>query len=81
MSDKGPFDAAITTIRWSLTHFTPEARKNSEAAIRILEAAGRVDKEKALAYLSQWKYCGYPADDYEREIRKFLEALPEKGEK
>ena len=66
---KGPFDDAIYILRL----------EEQEDAIRLLEAAGKVDKVKALAHLSKWKYIGYPADDYEAEIRALLASLPERG--
>lgn len=54
MSEKGPFDAVIDTlkmIRWS----KQEREKRARAAIRILEAAGKVDKGDCLKWLHRAK--------------------------
>jgi len=52
-----------------------------QLAIRVLEAAGKVDKEGGLKFIHA---CGYPIFPYPknaRQIRALLEALPDKEEK
>jgi len=50
---KGPFDAAISIL--NLTHFRtdihPNVQKIIDVAIRVLEAAGKVDKKKDKKYI------------------------------
>jgi len=68
---KGPFDAALI--------YLPDIDE-CRSAIRLLEAAGRVDKEGGLKFIHA---CGYPIFPYPknaRQIRALLEALPEKEE-
>jgi len=69
---KGPFDAALI--------YLPDIDE-CRSAIRLLEAAGRVDKEGGLKFIHA---CGYPIFPYPknaRQIRALLEALPDKEEK
>jgi hypothetical protein len=70
--NKGPFDAALI--------YLPDIDE-CRSAIRLLEAAGRVDKEGGLKFIHA---CGYPIFPYPknaRQIRTLLEALPDKEEK
>ena len=67
--NKGPFDAALI--------YLPDIDE-CRSAIRLLEAAGRVDKEGGLKFIHA---CGYPIFPYPknaRQIRALLEALPDK---
>jgi len=69
---KGPFDAALI--------YLPDIDE-CRSAIRLLEAAGRVDKEGGLKFIHA---CGYPIFPYPknaRQIRALLESLPDKEEK
>jgi len=97
MSEKGRFNAAITILELEeaklsrgLGHpqISDEIKRNLtpmlfdyRAAIRVLEAAGKVDKEGGLKFIHA---CGYPIFPYPknaRQIRALLEALPDKEEK
>jgi len=92
----GPFEAVIDTLvfclfsgdlrkhtekmmRWSKTAREKQARE----AIRVLEAAGKVDKTKLLAYLNHeiaWKEndpYGPGSAERDRELRAFIESLPD----
>ena len=78
MSEKKPFDAAIGMLRGKGIRLFPPTEV--QAAIRVLEAAGKVDKEGGLKFIHA---CGYPIFPYPknaRQIRALLEALPEKEE-
>ena len=89
-----PFDAAIDTLRatmegdWMMNddYYVIPRVKSLEAAIRILEAAGKVDKERAVKYMSNIGVGAYetdgesqfcPPDKQAVAIRALLAALPE----
>jgi len=90
MSDKkGPFDFTIWTIRKAREKLRIDDTCpicDMDAAIRVLEAAGKVDKDKLVVYLNHeidWKEndpYGPGSAEQDREIRALLEALPEKEE-
>ena len=68
---KGPFDAALI--------YLPDIDE-CRSAIRLLEAAGRVDKEGGLKFIHA---CGYPIFPYPKNARQIcalIESLPEKEE-
>jgi hypothetical protein len=79
-----PFDAAIEELRWILeTTYLPSEISN---AIRVLEAAGKVDKGKILEV---WERLKAPEiyespktkndySDADMMLRILFEALPEK---
>jgi len=78
-----PFDAAIERLRRSETQ---GCEPDIEAAIRVLEAAGKVDKERAVKYMSNIGVGAYetdgespytPGDKQAASIRALLAALPE----
>jgi len=78
-----PFDAAIERLRRSETQ---GCEPDIEAAIRVLEAAGKVDKERAVRYMSNIGVGAYetdgespytPSDKQADSIRALLSALPE----
>jgi hypothetical protein len=95
MSEKKPFDAAIGMLRGKGIRLFPPTEV--QAAIRVLEAAGKVDKENALwnidVAFSQGRghvemMAPYRADhnlkNYNRadkEITALLESLPDGGKK
>ena len=57
-----PFDAAIKKLRNEFLVYDglyPSLAKQYEAAIRVLEAAGRVDKEDAIDNLDGLVVCFY----------------------
>jgi hypothetical protein len=102
MSEKGRFNAAITILELEeaklsrgLGHpqISDEIKRNLtpmlfdyRAAIRVLEAAGRVDKKEALASLDDI-YLSASVSPWDRSVkhlgivRSLLESLPDKEEK
>lgn len=83
MSEKGPFDAAIIYLPW-IDSCIP--------AIRVLDAAGKVDKEDCLEWLEKAfvNIDDIPAHDQIRwlkpgtrkvQIATLLETLPDKEKK
>jgi len=89
MSEKKPFDAAIKILFGYTDYGTGtigEVKGRScEAAIRVLEAAGKIDKNKALSRIGEvYDYqiaLGAVRDEVWGEIRALLESLPEKEQK
>jgi len=86
MSEKnGSFDEALRIIEKEADMLSPyslrgDDRESLYQAIRVLEAAGKVDKEGGLKFIHA---CGYPIFPYPknaRQIRALLEALPDKEE-
>ena len=74
--NKGPFDAALI--------YLPDIDE-CRSAIRLLEAAGRVDRKKDLEefqrFMCRWGgMISSEQESYER-IRALLESLPDKEEK
>ena len=76
-----PFAAVISDLRWIISNhetadFAPIV--DIEAAIRVLEAAGNVDKERAIAMLGNMTVNLH--DEWglrvKAEIRTYLAALP-----
>ena len=103
MSEKGRFNAAITILELEeaklsrgLGHpqISDEIKRNLtpmlfdyRAAIRVLEAAGTVDKAKLMVYLNHaidWKEndsYGPGSAKEDRQLRALLESLPDGGKK
>jgi len=88
----GTLDAALKTLRWEREWIESEAdAAQIKAAIRILEAAGKVDKDRALrvlATLLQRYVMGMGtmpelerdlADGAAKQIRALLDAIPDGG--
>ena len=86
MTKQNPFDAAIETLRFSLIGVNlkqhvekmikfskEEKKKQAEAAIRLLEAAGKVDKMNCIVELvgCNCRYCS--------QLRALLSALPDEA--
>lgn len=72
----GPFDAAIEIIRRfnrKSFGYTEKETAQLEAAIRVLEAAGKVDKGRAFIAIT-W----IPEDRMPKGLRDILAALPDK---
>jgi hypothetical protein len=56
MSESNPFDAAIEVLRDSEDMWPPEDGDQVKAAIRVLEAAGKVDKKSwKILWEAAWK--------------------------
>lgn len=76
----GKYDAAITALLGQLIYTEiPEIR----SAIRVLEAAGKVDKGSALMFMDDVDVPTGRVLDYGkvgREIRAMIDALPEEKE-
>jgi len=78
----GTLDAALKTLRWEREWIESEAdAAQTKAAIRILEAAGKVDKNDAI---STWYWLHSESaimppyvPDGSRQIRALLDALPD----
>jgi hypothetical protein len=93
MSEKqGPFDAAIKSLRTNIDlvvlhdFFTePENIISYRAAIRVLEAAGKTDRNKALSRIGEvYDYqiaLGVVRDEVWGQVRALIDALPEKDGK
>jgi len=88
MSEKKLFDEAMRTLRvYNASLTVSEAERSSrEAAIRVLEAAGRVDRSKALdgmeamrAMMSRELFMNTGLTF--QAIYTLLESLPDKEEK
>jgi len=83
---KGPFDAAIKILRDSTIRLRAFNIKPNDIdfAIRVLEAAGKIDRDKLMDYLDHvidWKEndpYGPGSAEEDRQLRALLEALPEK---
>ena len=102
MSEKGPFDAAIAVLKTELD-CSPEEEDETcnfihsltdgqyeggiRAGLRVLEAAGKVDKAKLMVYLNHaidWKEndsYGPGSAKEDRQLRALLESLPDGGKK
>jgi len=89
---KGPFDAAIKILRDSTIRLRAFNIKPNDIdfAIRVLEAAGKVDKKKALELINDVPrderlygegFTGSGEYSERKQIRALLETLPEKEEK
>ena len=87
MSEKEPFDAVINELRGVIgeaeeTGIWDDLIGECKAAIRVLEAAGKIDKNKALSRIGEvYDYqiaLGAVRDEVWGEIRALLESLPEK---
>ena len=80
---KEPFDAVINELRGVIgeaeeTGIWDDLIGECKAAIRVLEAAGKVDKILAIQNLHDG-FTGKGMDEYDYlSIRALLEALPEK---
>jgi hypothetical protein len=89
MSEKEPFDAVINELRGVIgeaeeTGIWDDLIGECKAAIRVLEAAGKIDKNKALSCIGEvYDYqiaLGVVRDEVWGEIRALLESLPGKEE-
>jgi hypothetical protein len=82
---KGPFNAAIATLENNRCAFNKKAQVEITNAIRVLEAAGKVDRANALESLKDAIENGEGGtENYIRglvESRALLESLPEKEKK
>jgi len=80
--NKGPFDAAMGMLRGKGIRLFPPTEV--QAAIRVLEAAGKIDRDKLMDYLDHvidWKEndpYGPGSAKEDRQLRALLESLPEK---
>ena len=82
---KEPFDAVINELRGVIgeaeeTGIWDDLIGECKAAIRVLKAAGKVDKEGGLKFIHA---CGYPIFPYPKNARQIcalIESLPEKEE-
>ncbi len=89
---KGPFDAAVNELKISVMQIKVEGIGTKllpqyQAAIRVLEAAGRVDKVKCLKFINENKdrdeknygegLTGSAEYPERKQIRALLESLPE----
>jgi len=88
MSEKKiTFDAAIHALNVAKALTIQRIERDViEAAIRVLEAAGRVDKEHSVNYMVQvGKYFTFEPAELDADIyvgiRVLLEALPDKEQK
>ena len=71
-----PFEAAIETLRF----MGPKYSEDYSSAIRVLEAAGAVDKNKCLIeFAGDYDVMRMSVQTYE-QIYDYLDALPDKGE-
>ena len=84
---EGKFDAAIRILGYysqDLGDLTDSEVEDTRAAIRLLEAAGKVDKDEAQTFLRAWYEENGLKVPGEREaynhIRRFLAALPDAPE-
>jgi hypothetical protein len=88
----GKFDAALIILRGIVDHpemdrltiyedFKADKLDEFKAAISVLEAAGKVDKDEAQTFLRAWYEENGLKVPGEREaynhIRRFLDALPD----
>jgi hypothetical protein len=91
----GPFGAVLDILKvelsWAKTRgWNPDPHKISqiESAIRILEAAGKVERGAALEAVAHWRHAiaseieDFDEDDMKayRQIRALIAAIPDKGE-
>jgi hypothetical protein len=71
------FDAAIRELRIALAELAyDDDREQVRAALRVLEAAGKVDKRQAEAWLDA-AHAGCPDYDVKDDIRALFAALPD----
>jgi hypothetical protein len=70
------FDAAIQILRNWVIFGQGENKQSAEAAIRVLEAAAKVDKRQAEAWLDA-AHAGCPDYDVKDDIRALFAALPD----
>jgi len=80
MSEKKPFNDVIKTLETSSAMLSGKNWKIYKQAIRVLKAAGKVDKARGLKFIHS---CGYPIFPYPqnmRQVRALLESLPGKEE-
>ena len=79
---KGPFDAVIGVLWIMRGADYLNGTREFAFAIRVLEAAGKIDKNKALSRIGEvYDYqiaLGAVRDEVWGEIRALLESLPEK---
>jgi hypothetical protein len=82
-SKSGPFDASLETLRYNVMVSHSWVKEDYEAGIRVLEAAGKVDKMKALdglealrAMMSRELFMDTGSTF--QSFRALLEALPDK---
>jgi len=97
MNEKKPFDAAIKYLRqrllgfpkrglWSISDEYKQECLDMEAAIRVLEAAEKVEKKEALASLDDI-YLSASVSPWDGSVkhlgivRSLLESLPDKEKK
>lgn len=73
MSEKGPFEDAV----YILGRYMDNRLRGKEAAIRVLEAAGKVDKEFIINHFGEVADHGC---HWCRQIRVLLESLPDTKE-
>jgi len=86
MSEKGPFDAAIEVLQEKVNlqeydDFETSAlyHMELEQAIRVLEAAGKVDKKRTLMALEHLPLAGFSAQNIIRDqLYSLVESLPER---
>ena len=77
---KGPFDAAIGMLRGKGIRLFPPTEV--QAAIRVLEAAGKVNKSMVLEAEFFWPHNVHVGREFgpcRKAIRALLESLPESG--
>ena len=78
---KGSFNSAIGVLQKELRYW-PDWRErfdSCQAAIRVLEAAGKVDRVGALKFIHASGYPVFPYPKNMRQIRALIESLPERG--
>ena len=85
MNEKRSFDAVLSHLTNRLNSRGEGSERNElEQVIRVLEAAGKIDKNKALSRIGEvYDYqiaLGAVRDEVWGEIRALLESLPDKEE-
>ncbi len=71
----GKFDAAERMLRWAETIYKEPLLGEVRAAIRILEAAGKVDKDKARAWIDDGDHT--VIDEIHIQVCNLIDALPD----
>jgi len=83
--EKGPFEPHGTAIYWLAIvrqGLTEEGQRKITSAIRVLEAAGKVDKKASMKKFMSLAIRGVLGDEPEIiSIMEFLESLPDDKEK
>jgi len=82
---KGPFDEAIEILKVYNNHIYRDDKEQSErppgwadGVIRVLEAAGKVDKARTLMALEHLPLAGFSAQNIIRnQLYSLVESLPE----